>query len=333
MAQVRTRLSPTGCRPRSRAAPRRRCRETQSADALGDASSSSAVLELVAAHAAGPLGAARVRARRPTDDLDWIRARARARGRGGRASSAGATASWPSDSRRRRRPRPAPDRGQRARRRGAGAGSSACSRPRGWCTPISRRVAELGAARRLRWLRPLPDKTLERRLEQSVDPDGDLLDTASPAPRRRAARGAGRAAAPAPQARDAASRAGRAARRRRTPRSRCAAAATSSRSGATRGAGPPASSTTSPAARARSSSSRRRRSSWATRCARRRSTRSGRRSACCASSPTCSGPQLPVLRDAVEMCVAVDDLVARARYAVDVDGEVPEVARGAGRAR
>ena len=28
--------------------------------------------------------------------------------------------------------------------------------------------------------RPLPDKTLERRLEQSVDPDGTLLDTASP---------------------------------------------------------------------------------------------------------------------------------------------------------
>src|SRR5687768_1456079 len=32
-----------------------------------------AVLELVAGRAAGPLGAARVRARRPTDDLGWIR--------------------------------------------------------------------------------------------------------------------------------------------------------------------------------------------------------------------------------------------------------------------
>ena len=37
-------------------------------------------------------------------------------------------------------------------------------------------------------------------------------------------------------------------------------------------------------------------------------------------------PELPLLRDLVEMCVAVDDLVARARYAVAVDGEVPAVA-------
>jgi DNA mismatch repair protein MutS2 len=37
-------------------------------------------------------------------------------------------------------------------------------------------------------------------------------------------------------------------------------------------------------------------------------------------------PEVPVLRDLVEMCVAVDDLVARARYAVAVEGEVPEVA-------
>jgi len=37
-------------------------------------------------------------------------------------------------------------------------------------------------------------------------------------------------------------------------------------------------------------------------------------------------PELPALRDAVEMCVAVDDLVARARYAIEVEGEVPAVA-------
>jgi DNA mismatch repair protein MutS2 len=36
-------------------------------------------------------------------------------------------------------------------------------------------------------------------------------------------------------------------------------------------------------------------------------------------------PELAPLRDVVEMCVAVDDLVARARYAVSVDGEVPEM--------
>ena len=35
--------------------------------------------------------------------------------------------------------------------------------------------------------------------------------------------------------------------------------------------------------------------------------------------------ELPVIRGAVEMCVAVDDLVARARYAVLVSGEMPQV--------
>jgi DNA mismatch repair protein MutS2 len=38
-----------------------------------------------------------------------------------------------------------------------------------------------------------------------------------------------------------------------------------------------------------------------------------------------SRPHLAVLRDVVEMCVAVDDLVARARYAVSIVGEKPEV--------
>jgi DNA mismatch repair protein MutS2 len=37
-------------------------------------------------------------------------------------------------------------------------------------------------------------------------------------------------------------------------------------------------------------------------------------------------PELATLRGIVEMCVAVDDLVARARYAVATEGEVPEVA-------
>ncbi|MBA3444305.1 MAG: Smr/MutS family protein [Gemmatimonadales bacterium] len=37
-------------------------------------------------------------------------------------------------------------------------------------------------------------------------------------------------------------------------------------------------------------------------------------------------PELSLLRGSVEMCVAVDDLVARARYAVASEGEVPEVA-------
>jgi len=37
-------------------------------------------------------------------------------------------------------------------------------------------------------------------------------------------------------------------------------------------------------------------------------------------------PELPALRAAFEMCVAVDDLVARARYTVAVEGEAPDVA-------
>jgi DNA mismatch repair protein MutS2 len=36
-------------------------------------------------------------------------------------------------------------------------------------------------------------------------------------------------------------------------------------------------------------------------------------------------PELPAIRGVVEMCVAVDDLVARARWAVACEGEVPEV--------
>jgi DNA mismatch repair protein MutS2 len=36
-------------------------------------------------------------------------------------------------------------------------------------------------------------------------------------------------------------------------------------------------------------------------------------------------PELPAIRELVEMCVAVDDLVARARYAVAVAGEVPDM--------
>src|SRR4029079_18983817 len=41
------------------------------------------------------------------------------------------------------------------------------------------RIAPL-APLRAALMRPLTDKTLERRLDQSVDPDGNLLDTASP---------------------------------------------------------------------------------------------------------------------------------------------------------
>jgi len=36
-------------------------------------------------------------------------------------------------------------------------------------------------------------------------------------------------------------------------------------------------------------------------------------------------PELPAIRGVVEMCVTVDDLVARARWAVACEGDVPEV--------
>jgi DNA mismatch repair protein MutS2 len=36
-------------------------------------------------------------------------------------------------------------------------------------------------------------------------------------------------------------------------------------------------------------------------------------------------PELPAIHGVVEMCVAVDDLVARARWAVACEGEVPEI--------
>ena len=136
------------------------------------------VLEVVAGHAAGPLGAARVRARRPTLDLAWIRlelarvgevAALFRRGDGLLAE-------------------PVPDVAvalSRLRIEGSvleGRDLVAIQRVLG----SARRVhADL---RRVQEAAPLTaelahdsaDKALERRLEQSLDADGSLLDTASP---------------------------------------------------------------------------------------------------------------------------------------------------------
>ena len=118
--------------------------------------------------------------RRPTDDLALDRRRAGARGRGRRRSSAGATRCWPS-------------RFPTCSARSAGSGSrAACSR----ASQLAALHRVLVAARLMhgrppargrrrrrspaRMARPLPDKAIERRLEQSVDADGSLLDTASP---------------------------------------------------------------------------------------------------------------------------------------------------------
>jgi DNA mismatch repair protein MutS2 len=138
-----------------------------------------AVVELVAARAVGPMGAARVRSRRPTDDLGWIRLElARVGEVAGlfRRGDALLAESIPEVA------------GTLGRLRIEGSvleGAQLASLHRVLVAARQvhadlRRVEEtapLAAALAHR----LPDKRIERRLEQSVDPDGTLLDSASPA--------------------------------------------------------------------------------------------------------------------------------------------------------
>ncbi|MBA3319347.1 MAG: Smr/MutS family protein [Gemmatimonadales bacterium] len=137
------------------------------------------VLELVAGYAAGPLGAGRVRARRPTVDLDWIALElARVGEVAGvfRRGDALLNESLPDVSR------------PLAKLRIEGSVLEG--------TDLAAIQRVLAAARRvhadLRRLEdaaplasalshPLTDKAVERRLEQSLDTDGSLLDSASPA--------------------------------------------------------------------------------------------------------------------------------------------------------
>ncbi|HEY9015790.1 MAG TPA: hypothetical protein VIM84_12090, partial [Gemmatimonadales bacterium] len=150
--------------------------ENMSSDAL-ETIELGAVLELVAACAAGPLGGERVRGRRPNTDLDWIRAELNrveevaALFRKGDGLLA----------------EPIPDvREALTRLRVQGSvldGMELAGLLRLLVAARAvhddlRRVAEaapLSAA----LLRPLPEKSLIRRLEQSVDSDGGLLDSAS----------------------------------------------------------------------------------------------------------------------------------------------------------
>jgi DNA mismatch repair protein MutS2 len=149
----------------------------RSADAL-ETVEFAEVLALVAARAVGPLGAARVRARYPTADAAWIADELARVGevaglfRRGDALLAERI----------------PDIGPAlARLRIAGSVLEGADLARLQRLLVAarlvhadlRRVAEtapLAAA----LSRPLPEKALERRLEQSVDQDGTLLDTASP---------------------------------------------------------------------------------------------------------------------------------------------------------
>jgi DNA mismatch repair protein MutS2 len=137
-----------------------------------------AVLDVVAGHAAGPLGAERVRARRPSGDLAGIQ---RELARVGEVAALfrkgdGLLAE------------PVPDvRPVLSRLRVDGsvlesAELLAIGRVLGAGRAIHAdltRVAPL-APRSAALLCELPDRRLDRRIEQSVGPDGELLDTASP---------------------------------------------------------------------------------------------------------------------------------------------------------
>ena len=150
----------------------------RSADALATVELD-AVLAHVAELAAGPLGAARVRARRPTNDLPWIRDELARVGetallfRRGEGLLAEAVPDV-------RRPL------ARLRVEGGVLEAREASSLRRMLAAARvvaqdlRRVAD-AAPRAAALLAPLPDKTLERRLELAVDDEGQVLDTASPA--------------------------------------------------------------------------------------------------------------------------------------------------------
>ena len=177
MAQAEA-LSPNGVQAQSEGGTPLPLAAGQSTEAL-DTLEFSSVLELVAAYAVGPLGATRVRSRLPTGDLSWIRHELErvSEVAGLFRQGDGLLAE------------PIPDVTQalsRLRIEGSvlqGVEMAALLRVivagRNLHLDL-RRVAEsapLAAALD----RPLPDKALERRLEQSLDPDGNLLDSASPA--------------------------------------------------------------------------------------------------------------------------------------------------------
>ncbi len=294
----------------------------QTADAL-DTIEFGPVLELVAAHAVGPLGAARVRGRRPTDDLVWIRAEL---GRVGEVAglfrrSDGLLAE------------PIPDVTRtlgRLRIEGSvleGVELAALQRALAAARAIHadlRRVAESAPAA-ASLARPLPDRAIERRLEQSVDSDGNLLDSASPrlAAARREVQAArqrllrrldtllrGLESGSAPSDATVTVRGNRyVIPVRRDSRSRPPGIIhDESGSAGTLFIEPSETIELGNALREAQVEEER------------ETLRVLR------ELTDLLRPRLSLLRDAVEMCVAVDDLVARARYAVATSGEMPEVA-------
>jgi DNA mismatch repair protein MutS2 len=281
------------------------------------------VVELVAARAVGPLGAARLRARRPTDDLAWI---------AGELARAGEVAAlFRRGDALLAEPIPDVTRGlARLRIEGSvleGVDLAALHRVLVAARLVQadlRRIADTaplaGAL-----VRPLPDKVLERRLEQSVDADGGLLDSASPrlAAARREVHVArqrlirklesllrGLDATTSPVDANVTVRGGRyVIPVRRDSRSRPAGIIhDESGSAGTLFIEPAEAIELGNALREAEVGEERE----ALRVLR--------------ELTDLLRPELPALRDLVEMCVAVDDLVARARYAVSVEGEVPDVA-------
>jgi DNA mismatch repair protein MutS2 len=295
--------------------------DSVSADAL-ETIELAEVVERVAALAAGPLGVERVRARRPTGDIAWIREEvARVGETAGlfrRGDSLQAEA-IPDVTRALARLR---IEGSVLEGRELAAIQRVLSAARQVHADL-RRVAEqapLAAALSA----PLPDKNLERRLEQSLDPDGAALDTASPAlaaARREVhqararlirrleslLRGLDTGAAMADAS--VTVRGGRyVIPVRRDSRSRPEGIVhDESGSAGTLFIEPSAAIELGNALREAET-------------AEERETLKVLR-----ELTAMLRPELPAIRAVVEMCVAVDDLVARARWAVACEGEVPEV--------
>lgn len=282
-----------------------------------------AVLERVAGHAAGPLGAERVRARRPTDDLAWIRTE---------LLRVGEVAELL-----RRRDgllaEPVPDVTRalgRLRIEGSvleGVELAGLHRALVAARAVHADLTRVAptAPRSAELLRPLPEKSLERRLEQSVDADGNLLDSASPrlAAARREVQAArqrllrkletllrGLETSAAPAGATVTVREGRyVIPVRRDSRARPP--------GIIHGESASAGTLFVEPAEAIDLGN-------ALREAQVEEEREALR--VLRELTALLRPALSLIRDAVEMAIAVDDLVARARYAVAVDGAVPAVA-------
>jgi DNA mismatch repair protein MutS2 len=321
MTQVQP-LSPDGVPAQTQGGTPLPLPEDQTADAL-ETVEFGLVLELVAAHAVGPLGAARVRGRRPTDDLAWIRSELTRVGEiaGLFRRGDGLLAE------------PIPDVTRTlARLRIEGSVlegveltglQRALAAARAILADLNRVAESAPAAASL--ARPLPDRAIERRLEQSVDSDGNLLDSASP--RLAAARREVQAArqrllrrldallrelesGSAPSDATVTVRGNRyVIPVRRDSRSRPPGIIhDESGSAGTLFIEPSETIELGNALREAQVEEER------------ETLRVLR------ELTDLLRPHLSLLRDAVEMCVAVDDLVARARYAVATSGEMPEIA-------